>query len=125
MTARTITIPRWKRQTREILAESAGKSGRTLDKYEKIVNTASPKLLRAVRNGDITVHAASRILELSFEIQTVLVAVGWREVVVAGKLIALLKSMGWSLERIEEEFRDTYAPVLTEGNITFTEGGVR
>lgn len=47
-------------KTRDEVAKLAGVSGRTLDKYEKVKETASPELVQAVRENRVSVDAAAK-----------------------------------------------------------------
>lgn len=47
-------------KTRDQVAALAGVSGRTLDKYEAVKNTAAPELLQATREGKVSIHAAAQ-----------------------------------------------------------------
>lgn len=53
-------VSRSDRETRTQVAALAGVSGRTLDKYEAVKNTAAPELLQATREGKVSIHAAAQ-----------------------------------------------------------------
>lgn len=79
--------PSTPRETREEIAVLAGVSGRTLDKIEAIVATATPALRTAVREYTASIHTAAEIATLPAEAQDELVARGKPAILAAAKHI--------------------------------------
>jgi hypothetical protein len=62
-------IPPDDRKTRTILAEEAGVSPRTYDAAKKVMKNATEKVKQLARDGDVKIHAASKLATLSPETQ--------------------------------------------------------
>lgn len=57
------TLPQGTGRTRDRAAKMAGVSGKTLDKYEKVVKEGTPELVAATRAGKISVNAAAKAVK--------------------------------------------------------------
>ncbi|TXH15942.1 MAG: hypothetical protein E6R03_06395 [Hyphomicrobiaceae bacterium] len=57
-------------KTRDVVAAKAGISGRTYDKFKTIKEKATPKLIEAVKTGEVSISAAAEICSLSKQEQS-------------------------------------------------------
>lgn len=73
-------------KTRDELGEMAGMSGRTFEKYEKVIDHGVPELVEMTRRGELSASTASVIAEMPEEVQKTLVEKGKKEMVLAARL---------------------------------------
>jgi ParB family chromosome partitioning protein len=72
-------------KTRDELGEMAGMSGRTFEKYEKVIDHGVPELVEMTRRGELSASTASVIAEMPEEKQKALVDKGKKEIVKAAQ----------------------------------------
>jgi N6-adenosine-specific RNA methylase IME4 len=89
-------------ETREVIAKAAGVSGKTVSTVERIVETASPELLTALRTSRVSINAGSDIATLPKAQQVEIVARGTKEILQAAKEIRAARSEDRRNERIEK-----------------------
>lgn len=63
-------------ETREVAARAAGVSRDTYSKGKKVLERGVPEIVQAVRDGDASIHAASKVADLPADEQKAIVAAG-------------------------------------------------
>ncbi|MCG7327038.1 hypothetical protein [Achromobacter sp. ACRQX] len=86
--------PDWKPAvpSRQALARAARISSNTLNQIEKIQKSAAPELVRAVKEGAISINAAAAVASLPAERQTAAVAGGRKELQQAAREVRQAKA---------------------------------
>jgi len=65
------TLPQGTGRTRDRVAALAGVSGKTLEKYEKVIAEGTPELVAAVRANKISINAAAKAVKASLPVEQV------------------------------------------------------
>ena len=98
----SVNLPKGSIDTREEIAKAAGVSGKTVSTVERIVETASPELLCALRTSQVSINAGADIATLPKAQQVEIVARGTKEILQAAKEIRAARSEDRRNERIEK-----------------------
>lgn len=99
--------------TRKEIAAAAGVSHDTVSKVERIQQTAAPELVKALRQGNVSINAAADVAILPQEKQVELVARGTKEILQAAKEIRAARTEERRNERLQKivEISTGNAPV--------------
>lgn len=93
--------PRAQRETRDVIGEMAGMSGRTFEKYEKVLDHGVPELVEMTRRGEVSASTASVIAEMPEEAQKQLVEKGKKEMVSAAQFEVAKRNTRERLDRMK------------------------